>query len=69
MLALRLLSEGGGGPNTELLWIVYAGVAFFFLVIAVGWLTSGGKQEHAEVEDEASKPAGRKESEKASKKK
>jgi hypothetical protein len=69
MLALRLLSEGGGGPNTELLWIVSIGVAFFFLVIAVGWLTSGRKQEQAEGGDEASKSVSKKESEKSSKKK
>jgi hypothetical protein len=43
MLAIQLLSEGGGGPDTALLWILYTGMAFFFLVIIIGWLTSGKK--------------------------
>ena len=55
MLALRLLSEGGEGPNTELLFIIYIGMALFFLVIAVGWLTSGKKQDSVDVEQDAPK--------------
>lgn len=55
MLALRLLSEGGGGPSTELLWIVYTGIMFFFLVIAVGWMSSGRKQNQNEAQSEADK--------------
>lgn len=51
MYALQLLSEGGGeGPNTELLWLMYAGISFFFLVIVVGWLSSLKKKEEPVVE-------------------
>jgi len=53
MLALRLLAEGAEGPNTELLWLVYAGLAFFFLVILFGWWGSSRKQEQVEVKHEA----------------
>ena len=35
MLALRLLSEGGEGPNTELQWFLMLGLALFFLVVIV----------------------------------
>ncbi|MDD2922945.1 MAG: helix-hairpin-helix domain-containing protein [Anaerolineales bacterium] len=52
MLALRLLSEGGEGPNTELLWLMYAGMAFFFLVIAVGWWSNSKKQNQPAVQVE-----------------
>jgi DNA polymerase/3'-5' exonuclease PolX len=52
MFASFLAAEG---PNTELLWLLYAGLAFFFLVIVVGWLTSLGKQERVEVKVEAVK--------------
>jgi hypothetical protein len=58
MLAVRLLAEG---PNTELLWLVYAGVAFFFLVILFGWWGSSKKQEQVEVKEEAAKPSKKKE--------
>ena len=57
MLALRLLSEGGEVPNTELLWLLLVGMAFFFLVVIVGWLTSSRKQEQVEAEPEAKKSA------------
>ncbi len=60
MLALRVLLEGAEGPNTELIWLLYAGLAFFFLVIVVGWLTSGGKKDQAEDAEEASKSKARK---------
>ena len=55
MLALRVLSEGAEGPNTELQWLLLAGIAFFFLIIAVGWWTSSIKQEQVEVQHEAMK--------------
>lgn len=55
MLALRLLSEGGEGPNTELVWLLYAGMAFFFLVVIVGWWVSSRKQDQPEVKHEAVK--------------
>ena len=51
MYVLQLLSEGGGeGPNTELLWLLYTGIGFFFLVIVAGWLSSLGKKEEPVVE-------------------
>ncbi|MCQ3937111.1 MAG: hypothetical protein DPW18_08705 [Chloroflexi bacterium] len=53
MLALRLLSEGVEGPNTELVWVLYAGMAFFFLVILLGWWSASGKQDQVEVPMEA----------------
>ena len=58
MLVMRLLSEGGEGPDTSLLWLLFAGLAFFFLVIIVGWLTSGRKQDQDGVTVEAKKSAG-----------
>ncbi|MBI5824199.1 MAG: hypothetical protein HZB18_09245 [Chloroflexi bacterium] len=57
MLALRLLSEGAEGPNVELLWLLYSGMAFFFSMILVGWRVSSRKQEPPEVKYEAKKPA------------
>jgi len=27
------------GPNTELAWILWIGLGFFFLMIVVGWLS------------------------------
>lgn len=53
MLALRLLSEGGEAPNTSLQWMLYAGIAFFFLMIIVGWWVSSKKQSQPEVQHEA----------------
>jgi LPXTG-motif cell wall-anchored protein len=41
MLFLRLLAEEG--PNTELAWILWIGLGFFFLMVAVGWLVSRRK--------------------------
>ncbi len=57
MLALRLLSEGGEGPNTELQWFLMVGIAIFFLMVIVGWLTSSKKQEQVEAGHEAKKSA------------
>ncbi len=53
MLALRLLSEGGEGPNTTLQWMLYVGIAFFFLMIIVGWWASSKKQDQLEAQHEA----------------
>ena len=64
MFVLQLLSEGGGeGPNTELLWLLFTGMGFFFLVIIAGWISSLWKPaqlepvhepaHHAEEEKEA----------------
>jgi hypothetical protein len=55
MLALRLLSEGGEGPDTTLQWLLYVGAALFFMIIIIGWPLSGGRQEQSEVEDETPK--------------
>jgi len=52
---LMVLSEGGGGPDTSLTSLLFGGMAFFFLVIALGWLTSARKQDQAEVKQEAKK--------------
>ncbi len=57
MLVLRLLSEGGEVPNTELQWLLYIGAAFFLLVIAVGWWTGSRKQNQPEAQHEAKKSA------------
>jgi hypothetical protein len=53
MLAMRFLSEGGEGPNMSLEGLLFAGIAFFLLLIIVGWLTSIRKQDQAEVTHEA----------------
>ena len=45
MFAMHLLSEGGEIPNTSLLPILLGGIALFVLIIALGWVTGGAKQE------------------------
>ena len=55
MFALRLLSEGGEGPNTELVWLLYVVIAIFLLAIIVGWWTDSRKQDQSEVKHEAVK--------------
>lgn len=50
MLALRLLSEGVEGPNTELIWLMYLGISFFFVVILSGWFFGTKKEEESESE-------------------
>ena len=62
MFMLRLLSEGGEGPNTSLTWLLYIGIAFFFLMIIVGWWVSSKKQEqpagtHESVKSKVKKEA------------
>jgi hypothetical protein len=57
MLALRLLSEGGEGPNTSLVGLLYAGIGFFFLMIIIGWWTGSKKQDQPGVKDNAMKSA------------
>ncbi|GAB4546543.1 MAG: hypothetical protein Fur002_21700 [Anaerolineales bacterium] len=59
MYVLQILSEGGEGPNTELVSLLYAGMVFFFVVIAAGWLSSARKRPEAPVKaqhPEASEP-------------
>lgn len=53
MLALRFLSEGGGGPNTELLWMLWILLGFFALAVIVGWASSLRKPKQARAESEA----------------
>ena len=52
MFALRLLSEGAEGPNLELVWLLYTGIAFFFAVIVIGWLASRNKVTEPEIHHE-----------------
>lgn len=58
MLALKVLAEGAEGPNIELLWILYIGLAIFVLAILLGWWSASRKPEQVEVmvEAEVSKP-------------
>ena len=58
MLALKVLAEGAEGPNTELLWILYIGLALFVLAVLLGWWSASRKPEQVEVmvEAEESKP-------------
>jgi len=53
MFALRLLSEGGEGPDSTLLWMLIVALAFFFLMVIVGWWVSRNKQPEAESQHEA----------------
>jgi hypothetical protein len=53
MLALRLLAEGGEGPNTELLMVLWILLGLFGLAIIVGWASSLRKPKQVEVESEA----------------
>ncbi len=53
MFALRLLSEGSEGSNTELQWLLLAGIVFFFVLVIVGWWTNSRKQEQVEGPSEA----------------
>ena len=50
MLLIRFLEEAG--PNTELGWLLYLFLAFFLLMVIVGWWASrqGGKQPDATPE-------------------
>ncbi len=61
MFMFRLLSEGGEGPNTSLIGLLYIGMAFFFLMIVVGWISSK-KQNQPEVKNDAVKPRAKKDS-------
>ncbi len=57
MLALRLLSEVSEGPNTDLEWLLYAGMALFFLMVVVGWWVSSRRQDQPKDQHEAKKSA------------
>jgi hypothetical protein len=41
MLFMQLFSEEI--PNTELGWLLYVALGFFFLMVVVGWLASRKK--------------------------
>ena len=53
MFALRLLSEGGEGPNTELLWVLGILLGILVLAIIFGWVSSLRKPKQVEAEIEA----------------
>lgn len=53
MLVLRLLAEGGEGPNTELLWLLWILLGFFALTVIVGWVAASRKPKQAAMEVEA----------------
>lgn len=57
MFALPLLFEGGEGPNTELEWLLYVGMALFFLMIIIGWWVNSRKQDQPKDQHEAKKSA------------
>lgn len=52
MLLTRVLSEGSGGPNTGLLWILGILLGFFALTILAGWLVGSSKPHEAQAESE-----------------
>jgi len=41
------------GPNTELAWLLFIALGFFFLMVIVGWLTSNRKGNDSESRHEA----------------
>lgn len=50
MFALRLLSEGGESPDSTLLWMLIVALAFFFLMVVVGWLANRNKNPESRHE-------------------
>jgi len=51
--AVLLFSEGGG-PDTSLSWLIWVALAFFFVMVLVGWwVSSRNKGEQPEVQQEA----------------
>jgi hypothetical protein len=53
MFALRLLSEGGESPDTSLQWMLIVALAFFLLMVIVGWWVSKNKKPEVEIPHEA----------------
>ena len=51
MFAMKLLEEAG--PNTELSWLLYWFLGFFFLMVVVGWWASSRKGEQVAVPQDA----------------
>lgn len=60
MLLLRLLAEGGEGPNTELLFILWVLLGFFALAVVVGWAAGLRKPKQAPARAEPSLSLSRK---------
>jgi hypothetical protein len=52
MFELRLLSEGGESPDTTLQWMSVVALAFFLLMVIVGWWVSSKKQNRPEARHE-----------------
>lgn len=52
MYALQILLEAG--PDTSLSWLLWVALAFFVIMVVVGWLTSKNKGNQPEVQHEAS---------------
>jgi len=50
--ALLLFSEGGG-PDTSMSWLLWVALAFFVVMILVGWWVSRNKSEQPEAKQEA----------------
>ena len=59
MFLVRFAEEAG--PNTELAWLLLAGLGFFFLMVIIGWLTSRRNGSGPEVRQEAHAPASHRE--------
>ena len=55
MYALHLLSEEG--PNTSLSWLLWVVLGIFLLIVLIGWWVSRNKDEQADVQPGAKKPA------------
>lgn len=51
MMAMKLLEEAG--PNTELSWLLFVFLGFFFLMVIVGWWVSSRSAGQSEVAHEA----------------
>jgi len=51
--ALNLLSQEG--PNTSLAWLLWVALAFFVIIIVVGWLVSRNRTEKPEVVEKIQK--------------
>ena len=51
MLALNFLAEAG--PDGSLLWLLLWVFGFFFLIIVVGWVVSGNKENKSNVQPDA----------------
>jgi hypothetical protein len=47
MFAFVMLAEEG--PNTELAWLLWVALAFFFLMVVIGWLVSRRQKDRGEA--------------------